>query len=246
MKSPLESVRKDRVLRPIRAVIYGPPKVGKTTFASHARDAVILGSEDGADALEVAKFPAPRAWSDVLAAVRALTDEDHSYRCLVLDTLDWLEPLLWAHVCEQAKKPDIEAFGYGKGYAAALDGWRVLISSLERMRAARGVSIIALAHAHVRTFQNPEGADFDRWEMKLHKAASGLWAEWPDVVGFANFELIVRPKDNTPAATGRRLLYTQPSPSFGAGSRYQMPSPMALDWGTFAGAVVADFERKDR
>jgi hypothetical protein len=244
----LAGVRTARTLRPIRCVVYGPPKVGKTTFAAHARGAIILGSEDGADNLEVAKFNAPGTWAEVVQAVRALLDEQHEYKSLILDTLDWLEPLLFRHVCEQNKKDNIEAFGYGKGQGFALDEWRKFLALLEKLRDKRSMNIVALAHAHVRTFQNPEGEDYDRWEMKFEKKAAGLWSEWPDVVAFMNFQATIKPKESIATTDGKRLLYTSPKPAYHAGSRYDIPSPLTVDidtgWADFAAAIKEDFDRK--
>ena len=47
----------------------------------------------------------------------------------MLDSLDWVEPLIWKTVCQEAKVEHIEqAFGwYGKGFVRALDIWRTLI-----------------------------------------------------------------------------------------------------------------------
>ena len=40
--------------------------------------------------------------------------------CKVIDSLDWLEPLIHAKTCEAHKQASIESFGYGRGYAEAL------------------------------------------------------------------------------------------------------------------------------
>lgn len=236
--------RTGRTFRPPRVLIYGPPKVGKTTFASGARDVVLIGPEDGAEDLDVAKLPTPESWEEVIEQVRWLAEDEHGFQAVALDTLDWLEPLLWRFVCTMGKKDTIEDFGFGKGYELAVDHWRGLLRRLEQAR-GRGMTIIALAHAHVRAFQNPNGPDYDRWEMKIHKKAAGLWQEWVDVIGFASVASTVS-KDGKAKTDGKRLLYTQDAAAFVAGSRYIIPNPLPLDWPTFAVEVKKAFDSKSK
>jgi hypothetical protein len=223
--------------------VYGPPKIGKSTFASRAKGAIILGSEDGADNIDCPKFPAPTSWGEVLEAVQALTTEQHEYKALVLDTLDWLEPLLAQHVCEQHRKQSLEEFGYGRGYDVLVDEWRKFIARLERLR-AKDIHVIALAHAHVRTFQNPAGPDYDRWELKLNKRSAGLWSEWVDVVAFANWSTNIDKREGKASGHPQRMLYTSDTATCLAGSRYQIPPSMPLDWATFASALKTAFDKE--
>ncbi|MCS6901519.1 MAG: MAPEG family protein, partial [Myxococcales bacterium] len=78
-------------LRPLRVVLYGVEGVGKSTFASQAPDPIFLCAEEGAVGLDVARFPTAHTWIEVLEAIRVLTHEEHPYKTLVIDSLDWLE-----------------------------------------------------------------------------------------------------------------------------------------------------------
>ncbi len=100
----------------------------------------------------MARFPEPQTWNDVLQAVDMLRVEQHDHKTLVFDTLDWLEPLLWAHICERDGKKNVEDYGYGKGHVAALDEWRLLVSRLERLRNERGMGVVLLAHSWIKPF----------------------------------------------------------------------------------------------
>jgi hypothetical protein len=63
--------------------------------------------------------------------------------------VDELEALLWKYICERDKKSGIEDYGFGKGYQAALDEWRVFVAALERLRARRGMNVALIAHTVV-------------------------------------------------------------------------------------------------
>ncbi len=254
----LAAVRRGRMQLPIRTLLYGVEGIGKTTFGASAPKAIFVGPEDGAGLLEVEHFPQPGSWLDVRDAIRALTNEPHGYATAVFDTVDWLEPLLWKFICERDGKKDIEDYGYGKGYVAALDEWRVFINDLERLRAAKRMQIVLLAHSWIKSFKNPEGEDYDRFEMKIHLKAAGLLKEWSDVVLFANYETFAHKDDKKRVrgvSTGARLCYTQRTAAYDAKNRFSLPESFALDWAEYelalqehqpadAAALVAEIKRK--
>lgn len=243
----LGAVIKGRIAQPLRIVVYGVEGIGKSSFAAGAPSPIFLGAEDGTAQLDVARFPSPQNWQDVLEAVRELETAEHDYGTLVIDTLDWLEPILWAHIVARDKETNIESYGYGKGYSAAFDEWRVFLAALERMRKARPMNVVMIAHSWIKSFKNPGGDDFDRYEMKLNAKASGLLKEWADCVLFANYETFANRDEKTRRAkgvdTGARLLYTQRRASYDAKNRHSLPEEMPLDWAEFSAAVDAHEKR---
>lgn len=237
----LSAVVRGRLKKPSRTIIYGPEGVGKSTFGADAPAPIFIGAEDGTAQLDVARFPEPKTWQDILDAVDELRLADHKYETAVVDTLDWAEPLCWDFVCARAKKPDIESFGYGKGYVAALDEWRVLLARLDALRAAKGMNIILVAHSWIKPFKNPAGDDFDRYELKLHNKAAGLVKEWSDAVLFAAYETLTSDTNGRAkgVSTGARLIHTQRTAAWDAKNRYGLPETIPLSWGDFVEAVRA-------
>lgn len=246
----LSLVTRGKQERPFRILLYSPEGLGKTTFAANAPAPIFIGAEDGSSFLDVARFPRPGAWSDILDDVRSLETEEHEYRTLVIDTLDWAEPLCWAKVIAEAastkdgKRPesiDEVSGGYGKGFQAALDIWRQLIAALERLQSLKGMNVILLAHSVLKMYRNPEGEDFDRYTMKFNEKASGLFREWCDELLFANFETFAT-KDKSKrvrgVSSGARLIYTTRRAAFDAKTRRSLPDQLPLDWEEFARAAA--------
>lgn len=227
-----------------RMTVYGTDGVGKSTFAANAPGAIFLGPEDGTGHLDVARFPAPETFHDVIDAVTTLTVEQHDHRTLAIDSLDWLEPLIFRHVCEADKAASIEDVGggYGKGYTAALDQWRVLLAALERMQRERRMHVVLVAHALIKPFRNPEGEDFERYVLKFNDKAAALIREWCDAVYFANYETFAK-KDKAKrvrgVSTGARLMHTQRTAAYDAKDRYGVPDVLPLSWEDFDAAVKA-------
>lgn len=245
----LANVVKGRRTRPLWTHLYGPEGCGKTTFGAAAPDPIFIDVEQGSNELDVARFAfdasgrtAPATWDEVIAALRVLERESHSYRSVVVDTLDALEALIWTSICARDSKASIEDYGYGKGYTAAVDEWRILVAALERLR-AKGLQVVTLSHSVVKPFKNPLGDDFDRHQMKLHEKAAGLIKERSDAVLFAQFEQYAHKDDKTKrvrgVSTGARVMFTHRTAAYDAKNRHDLPEKMPLDWGDYWTAVQA-------
>jgi hypothetical protein len=229
---------------PIRAVIFGRDGVGKSTFCAGAPNAVFVAVESGLDNIDAQAVETPTAWEGLIESVHALA-EDPRCGSIVIDSLDWTEALCWTYVCAQGdekgrKQKNIESFGYGKGYVAALREWRVLLGALSRAR-ENGKNILLIAHAERKSVKNPTGEDYDSWAIKLHVKAAGMFREWVDIVGFAELDIAVVEQDGRikGISSGKRVLRTQPAAGFDSKTRFALPDRVPLDWPTFARLVKA-------
>lgn len=249
----LKNVVKGRLDAPLKTVLFGPEGIGKSTFGAGAPSPIFLAAEEGTNHLDVARFPQPGTFADVLEAIAQLTMEAHDYQTLVIDTLDWIEPLVWRQTCarDPNKPSNIEEVGGGfqKGYLAAVDDWRLILSALERLREAKRMGIVLLSHSGKRTFKNPEGPDFDRYEMKIHPLAAGVWREWSDTVLYAQWEQSAVKKDRDKAgmfakgkgvSTGARIVWTQRTAAYDAKNRSNLPQMLPLSWADYMAAVKAN------
>jgi len=85
--------------------------------------------------------------------------------------------------------------------------------------------------------EEPEGEDFDRYELKLHPKAGGLLKEWADAVLFCNHETFAeqdkKNKRIKGVSSGARIIYTSRTAAYDAKNRYSLPERLALDWDDF-------------
>ena len=244
----LQSIQRTKRMRAPKIVIAGPGKIGKTTFAAHAPNAVGILTEDGADAVDAAAFPLAQSLNDVYEAISTLLKEEHNYESVFLDSLDWLEPLLHAHVCEANKWTNIETPGYGKGYIAAAEEWRNLLSGFEALRQQRNMAIILIAHDKIKHFESPLHEGYDQYVLKLHDRAGALVQEWADVIGWANYQIVTTEtnagfgnKEVKARTTGKRILHVEPHPAHMGGNRFALKN-MPLDWEAFSAALAASIQ----
>ena len=233
---------------PVFALIYGVDGIGKTTFAASAPNPIFLGAETGTNQLDVSRLPAPNSYAEFLQQVHALRTEKHDYKTAVIDSLDWLEPLIWAQVCSEANVASIELAygGFGKGYSKAMDNWRQVIRALQLVQ--RRMHVILIAHAQIKKFEDPEAiASYDRYLVALNEKAANLLRQAVDVVLFANYKTkVINIREGTQGAKGKgrgtaeRVMYTETRPAFDAKNRFGLPFELPLDWKVF-GAAVKEF-----
>jgi len=240
----LASLNRTTALKPPRILIHGVHGVGKTTFAAGAPDPAFILTEDGLGTLDVPHFPLARTFDEVMQALAALYTEEHAFRALVIDSVDWLEPLIHAKVCKDQGWSSIEDPGYGKGYIHALDLWRQYIEGLNALRDDKGMTVVQIAHTDIKRFDSPESEPYDRYVIKLHTKASALLQEHSDVVLFANYRISTVKSDvgfnkkvTRALGSGARLLHTAERPAFLAKNRYALPDTLEMSWGAFAEAM---------
>lgn len=226
-----------------RLMLSGIEGIGKSTFGANAPSPIFLGVEDGSLHLPVKRTPKISRWVDALHAVDLLVKETHPFKTCVVDTVDHLEPLLWDHICERDDEKSIESYGFGKGYTAALDEWRRFLRKLEALR-AKDINVLLIAHTHLKAFKNPQGPDFDRYELKLNIKAGGLLKEWCDAVLFAAYETWSvkedkKDKKGKGVSNGQRSIYTERTAAYDAKNRFGLPPQLPLSWDEFELAVQA-------
>jgi hypothetical protein len=247
--SLLNTITKGRRPRYIWALIYGTDGVGKSTMCSHAPNPIFVGAEKGTEQLDVARFPQVESISELFAQLATLQTEKHEFQTVVLDSLDWVEPLIWKAVCDEGKVENIEQFGggYGKGYVRALDLWRRLIKELAVLN--QNMHVLLIGHAQIKSFQDPElPSAYDRYQPKINDKAAALVREAADAVLFARFETELVRATGAKAKVrgeGKRIMYTESRPGFDAKNRFNLPFVMALDWKSFGDAIRAFYGIKE-
>ena len=236
----LNSISKNTIM-PQRIVIYGLAGIGKSTFAAGAKNPIFIPTEDGLGDLDVQKFPLATSFEDVIEALGALGREEHNFDTVVIDSLDWLEPLVWDATCRRLNVKSIEEPGYGKGYTENMDEWKVFFDYVTALRNFKGMTTIMIAHNTIVKIEDPIHPSYDMHDLKLHKKAAAKVKEFADIIGFATMKAIVTTEKggfnktrNRIIESGEgRVLYLSPTPAFVAKNRCHTPDVIPLDWTEF-------------
>lgn len=230
-------------------MLYGTHGIGKSTWAAMAPKPIFIPTEEGANDIEVDKFDLCTSYDQVLANIGWLYENEHKYQTVVIDTLDWLERLIWDSLCRKQNVQSIEEYdkGYGKGYIAAVNQFREILAGLAALRNDREMEIVLLAHSQVKQFKNPETDNYDRFVPRIHQHASDVVQEWCDEVFFATYKVMTKAvdlgfnkKDSKGITTGERIIRTVERPSCQAKNRLNLPDEMPLDR-TIYDAALTDF-----
>lgn len=240
MAFDLASIARTRRLEAPKILLAGEPKIGKSSFAASAPNSIGILTEDGLSGLDAQAFPLCTSLDDVYAAIGTLLNEEHSFESAFVDSLDWLEPLVHAHVAKANGWKDVESPGYGKGYVAAAQEWKQLLEGFEALRRQRGMAVVLICHVKQKRIESPTHEGYDAYVLKLHDRASSLVSEWADIVGYAAHRIALKKtdagfgaKENKALKTGERMLHLDPHPAYPSGSRFGLHD-CSLSWEAFA------------
>lgn len=225
--------------KPPRILIHADHGLGKSSLAAAAPAPIFIQTEDGMDNIDAQALPFCDTFEMFIAHLDTVREAQHDFQSLAVDSLDWLERLIIDYVCRQGNKKSISDFSYGAGYQMVLDNFNLVIERLGMIRDQRGMIIFLIAHSQVRTLQNPLGADYDRYQIKLREKNAELFQEWVDVLGYMRFQTFVKVEDkggfggSSSKAVGgsERILSVYPNAAWVAKNRYgikddiPMPAP---------------------
>ncbi len=225
-------------------LIYGVPKIGKTTFACKRENHILMDIENGSGKIQnVKRLPVPKNFSEVIAQLNELLTGKHKFETLVIDSLDHLELLVNKSACEENGWAVLSDGAFGKGGDAARSKWNLFIDLLKKLRPK--MHIILIAHSIVRTVNDPmKNSPYDRHDFKLQEKSAALFKETVDAILFCTFEVLLKESASGKAKVlgdipPTRVILTQGRASHEAGNRYSLPYRIALDYDEYKKAREA-------
>lgn len=232
-------IKRGKIRKGIKIVVYGPEGIGKSTFVSKIPGVVFIDTEGSTGEMDVPRFPRPTSWTMLLNEVQYAIDHPSEVPALIIDTGDWaerlcLEHVLATHTVQGKAMQSIEDAGYGKGYTYLYEEFGKLMNLLSDL-SEKGVHCGFTAHAMMRKFEQPdEQGQYDRWELKMSKKVSPLVKEWSSLMLFANYKTFVYTTDKDgkkhKASGGSRVMYASHHPCWDAKNRYGLPDEMPFDF----------------
>jgi hypothetical protein len=242
-------INKGKRAAPRRVLLYGVAGVGKSTWAAKAPGALFLNIEDGLADIDCDSTQPLRSFSEVIDAINWLITEEHDYKTVVIDSLDWVEKMIHRDIAIAAGKETIADIDFAKGYERAEPKWRNFLDFLGNLR-AKGIAVILLAHSRVQKFVHPELGAYDRYVPDLYVNSKGegpvnTIMEWCDEILFASYRTYTKTEGKGVTAKQfalggtDRYVRTRESATCIAKNRLSMPEEIDMEFLTYASYVKA-------
>lgn len=222
---------------PRKVVIHGSAKMGKSTLAAAAPDALLIPTEDRVRHIDCAKTDVVTKFEEIMEIFEYLI-QGTPYKTVIIDTLDWMEPMLHDYICRKKGFKSLlddsnKEVNYGRGLKYhAVEGWKMFLQNCDMLREQANMHIVLVAHSAIEKVSPPDSDAYDRYSMKLDKNAVAVVEEWADIIGFYNREIVVKKEDagfgkkqgKALNIDGNRVLNLQASsPSWISGNSFGLP-----------------------
>lgn len=210
-------------------LIYGPPKIGKSSFAANFQDAIFLATEEGLNHLSVFKKTIA-SWKEFKEVCNELvagkTAGTHNFKTVVVDTIDNLHKMATEAVQDSHKVEHISDIpGFAKGFALLNSEFHRVMTQLSKI----GMGLVFISHSKT--------IEVDERIGKYSKTIPTLPGEArKTILGMADFILYLNSVvgNDGDKAVEKRVIHTKASKYFEAGDRTgRLPEMIPLDYPTF-------------
>lgn len=229
---PTEKTTKSLSATTAKVLLYGVPKIGKTTLAAGVDPdhTLYLATEPGIGAHELYAVTI-NSWQDFrdICGLLANPEAREKYTTVVIDTVDELFLYCQNAACEElgiSYPGDLE---FGKGWKAVSDKWRQGVGYISSL----GMGIWFVSHAKDEEIKQRVGT-----HTKSVPTVTGKAREF--LLGFCD-HIFYATSMIGPEGEETRVLRTRPSVDYEAGSRQDdLPDPLPLDAGAVLAALSAE------
>lgn len=203
-------------------LLYGPPKIGKTTFGSKMPSPLLLAAEKGYRAIPGITAIDVTSWGDMKQIMRELKKPEvkEVYKSLIVDTADIMSDYCQKYICNQL---GIENIGDG-GWST--NGWSKYKKEFEdvfRTLSQLGYAIVFISHDKEKTIKPQNGAEYQQIGSSMQSSALAILENMSDIIAYAHTKvdvdgnsdrvLTLRSLDNS-VRCGGRFKYIKPEIPF--------------------------------
>lgn len=186
-------------------LIYGRPKIGKSTFCSNLDKALFLATEAGLNHLKVAKVNLT-SWDMFLDVCKELKDGDDRYDTIIIDTVDNLVDLCADYINAKNEISHPSELGYGKGWSDITKELKRVLTKLVAMP----YGLIMIGHSKQEEIET-KTSKYNRFTLTISGKNADVIKDMSDIILFMDSEM----RDGEEIGVVR----TKPSLYYDAGDR---------------------------
>lgn len=219
MTLPKKATKKVTDLSAYSILLYGAPKVGKSTLASQFPGALFLATEAGLNALEVYQLPID-SWDAFLLASKEIASGHHEFKTIVIDTVGNLFKFCSDYICKKNGIKHESDLEWGKGYSLVRDEFLRVITKLTLLP----YGVVFIAHADTMEIKTRTGT-ISKAVPQLNKGARDILVPIVDCLWFCDIEQTLEGYE--------RIIHTKPTENWDAGDRTgKMPEEVPMRYET--------------
>lgn len=233
--------------------ITGDSGIGKTSLAATFPNPLIVRVEDGTESikhldymqLEMVTDFAPEhlaARGDLSNIFKQLLAVYHAAdlpekTTLVIDSLTTLEQKIAEDIVlrdPKAKSLAEAAGGFGKGYVELARRMRAVFELCQKIADERGFPIVFIAHAKTEKISPPDGEEYTRYSLQLHKDVRAPFCNEVDLLGYLTEEYFMKGGESEKRkaiSSGERILRCHTSIISDAKNRYGITGNVPVPYG---------------
>ena len=212
-------------------IVYGPPKIGKTTLATHFPSALFLATEDGQGAHGCYRVPV-NSWADFMNACKELAAGKHEFKTIIVDTIDNLWDLCSAYVCAKRGIEHESELEYGKGFQLVQTEFFRALTRLSMLP----YGLVLISHSvdvEIETRTKKYTKSVPSFKRKQQSRLLGM----ADFILYCDFASV---KGSDGETTYARVIRTKAAEAYTAGDRTgNMPDPLPLSFDKLSAAFTA-------
>ena len=222
---PLQKTPPKKQLADFTVLLYGKSKFGKSEWCSHADNALFLATEAGLNSLEAFQLSISK-WEDLLVACKELSEGQHQFKTVIIDTVDNAYRMCAEYVCQRSKVEHESDLEYGKGYALVNNEFFRVLTKLSLLP----YGLILVSHSQEKEFETRTGK-IVRLVPTLPDKAQKLVLGMVDIVLYCDFEAVAGPDGKQ---VQKRVFRTKPNIHYEAGDRTKrLPETIDFEYAAF-------------
>lgn len=219
---PVQKTKPKQNLSDYTILIYGPSKIGKTTFCAGVDGALFLATEPGLNAQEVFQVPISNH-AEALTAAAEIAKGGHQFKAVIIDTVDNFYRNISDEICRKNNVTHESDLGYGKGWAMVNAEFQRVLTRLANLP----YGLFLISHSQEVEIETRTGKR-TRIVPSMPDKARKILTGFVDMIFYCDIETT---KDASGATQYQRVLRTKPTNEYEAGDRTgRLPETIPLSY----------------
>jgi len=197
-------------------LLYGKPKTGKTTMASHFPKNLLVAFEKGYNAIDGIKAVDVNKWSEFRQVLRQLEkpEAQEMYDTITIDTTTIAYEMCEQFVCSQNGVQSIRDIPWGQGWTLVKKEFESCLRKITML----GYGLVLISHIETRKEKTADDSEIEILAPSMPKRCYEVVNQIVDIIGYIATEW-------DDEGNSHRWLYTRQTPTVMAGSRFPYLAP---------------------